>query len=97
MHIAKPLVAELRTFEVEIASRKQERLKSPSTDQVLAQSIQARGSTLRSEIHKLINSICNKEEFPQQWMESITAFTERVIKLTVVIIQQHHCYQQHTK
>jgi hypothetical protein len=26
-----------------------------------------------SEIHKLINSICNQEELPDQWKESIIA------------------------
>jgi hypothetical protein len=33
--------------------------------------MQARGVTLKSEIHKLINSIRNKEELPDQWKESI--------------------------
>jgi len=30
-------------------------------------------AVLRSEIHKLINSIWNKEELPEEWKESITA------------------------
>jgi hypothetical protein len=29
------------------------------------------GEILRSKIHKLINSIWNKENFPYQWKESI--------------------------
>jgi hypothetical protein len=33
--------------------------------------IKAGGETLCSEIHKLIFSIWNKEELPQQWKESI--------------------------
>jgi hypothetical protein len=33
--------------------------------------IQAGGEVLRSKIHKLINSIWNKEELPDQWKESI--------------------------
>jgi hypothetical protein len=33
--------------------------------------IKAGGETLYSEIHKLIYSIRNKEELPQQWKESI--------------------------
>jgi hypothetical protein len=33
--------------------------------------IQAVGKKLWSEIHKLINSIWNKEELPDQWKESI--------------------------
>jgi hypothetical protein len=30
------------------------------------------GSEIRSEIYKLINSIWNKEELPEQWKQSIT-------------------------
>jgi hypothetical protein len=33
--------------------------------------IPARGNTLCSDIHKLTNSIWNKEELPQQWKESV--------------------------
>jgi hypothetical protein len=33
--------------------------------------IQAGGNILHSEIHKLINSIWNKEELPEQWKETI--------------------------
>jgi hypothetical protein len=63
------------------------RYKSPSSDQIPVEIIQAAGSTLRSVIHKLINSLWNKEELPQQWKESITVPTyKKVIKLTVVII-----------
>jgi hypothetical protein len=45
--------------------------KSPGNDQIQAELIQAGGETLESEIHKLINSILNKEELPGQWKESI--------------------------
>jgi sorting nexin-29 len=45
--------------------------KSPGTDQIPAESIKGEGETLCSEIHKLICSILNKEELPQQWKESI--------------------------
>jgi hypothetical protein len=37
----------------------------------VAELIQAGVNTLRSEIHKLINSIWNNEELPQKWKESI--------------------------
>jgi hypothetical protein len=47
------------------------RYKSPGTDQIPAELIQAGGNTLRSEIHKLINCIWNKEELPEQWKEYI--------------------------
>jgi hypothetical protein len=37
----------------------------------MAELIQAGSNTLRSDIHKLINCIWNKEELPDQWKESI--------------------------
>jgi len=49
-----------------------DKYKSPGIDQIPAELIQAGGNTLYSEIHKLINSIWNKEELQQQWKESIT-------------------------
>jgi hypothetical protein len=46
--------------------------RSPSSDQIPAEFIQARGETLQSEIHTFINSIWSKEELPEQWQESTT-------------------------
>jgi hypothetical protein len=45
--------------------------KSPGSDQIPAELIQAGGETLQSEIHKLSNCIWSKEELPDQWKESI--------------------------
>jgi hypothetical protein len=45
------------------------RYKWPGTDQILAELIKAGSEILLSEIHKLINSVWNKEEFPDQWKE----------------------------
>jgi hypothetical protein len=56
---------------VEIAIGKLKSYKSPCTDQIPAKLIKAGGETLHSEIHRLICSIWNKEELPQQWKESI--------------------------
>jgi hypothetical protein len=39
--------------------------------QISVKLIQAIGETSRSEIHKLINSIWNMEELPQQWKEEV--------------------------
>jgi hypothetical protein len=50
---------------------KMKRYKSPGSDQIPAELIQAGGETLHSDIHKLIKLIWNKEELPQQWKESI--------------------------
>jgi hypothetical protein len=56
---------------VEIAIAKLKKYKSPGSDQILAELIQAGGEILLSAIHKLINSVWNKEELPDQWKESI--------------------------
>jgi hypothetical protein len=46
------------------------RYESPGSDQIPTVLIQAGGETLRSEIHKLDESIWNKEEVPDQRKES---------------------------
>jgi len=70
---AEPLVPELSTFEVEMAIEKLKRHKSPAIDQIPAEVIKVGGTTIRSVIHNLINSIWNKEELPEEWMELIIA------------------------
>jgi hypothetical protein len=45
--------------------------KEYSIDQILAELIKAGGSTICCEIHKLINSVWNKEDLLEQWKESI--------------------------
>jgi hypothetical protein len=45
--------------------------KSPGSEQIPTELIRAGGELLQSEIHKLINSVWNKEELPDQWKESI--------------------------
>ena len=58
-------------LEVEMAIEKLKTRKSPGIDQIPAEMIKAGGKTIRSKFHKLINSIFNKEEFPEEWKESI--------------------------
>jgi hypothetical protein len=70
-YTAESYVREPNSFAAEIANEKAERYKSPCIDQILAELIQAGGNILRSEIHRLNNSVCNTEELPQQWKESI--------------------------
>jgi len=45
--------------------------KSPVIDQIPAKLIKSGGKTIRSEIHKRINSIWNKEELSEEWKELI--------------------------
>jgi hypothetical protein len=71
IHMAVPLVSEPSLVEVEIAIGKLKRYKSLGTDQIPAELIKAVGETLCSEIHKVIHSIWNKYELPEQWKESI--------------------------
>jgi hypothetical protein len=100
IHTAELLVPGPSHLEVHIAIAKlrnyKKNYKSPGGDP--AEMFQAGGETLVSVIHKLINSIWNKEELPDQWKESIIApVHKKVIKLTVIIIVEYHCYQLHTK
>jgi hypothetical protein len=64
-------VPEPSSSEVEVAIGKLKRYKSPGVDQIPAELIQVGGESLRSELHKLIKLIWNKEELPHQWKESI--------------------------
>jgi hypothetical protein len=64
-------VPEPSISEVEVAIGKLKRYKSPGMDQIPAELIQAGGETLRSEIHKLIKLIWNKEELPHHWIDLI--------------------------
>jgi hypothetical protein len=43
--------------------------KSPGSDQIPTELIQAGDETLRSEIHKRIKFIWNKKDLPDQWKE----------------------------
>ena len=64
--------SEIHTAElVELATEKLKTHKSPGNDQIPAGMIKAGGKTIRYEIHKLIFSIWNKEELPEEWKESI--------------------------
>jgi len=71
IHTAEPLVPEPSVSEVELDTEKLKRHKLPGTDQILEEIIKEGGGTIRSEIHKLIHSIWNQEELPEEWKESI--------------------------
>jgi hypothetical protein len=71
MHTTEPFVPKPSVSEVEVAVGKLKSYKSPGVDQIPAELIQAGRETFRSEIHKLIKLIWNKEKLPHQWNESI--------------------------
>jgi hypothetical protein len=71
IHTDEPLVPGPSRLEVKIAIAKLKKYKSSGSDQIPAELIQAGGEILLSQIHKLINSVWNKEELPDQWKEPI--------------------------
>jgi len=71
IHTAEPLVPKPSSFEVEMAIKKLKSHKSLGIDQIPEELIKAGGKKIRCEIHKLIISIWNKEEFSEEWKESI--------------------------
>jgi len=73
--------------------------KSPGIELIPAELIKASGGTIRSEVHKIIISIWNKEELPEEWKESITdhLFIRRAIKRIVVIRGAYKFFQLRTK
>jgi hypothetical protein len=70
VHKAESLVPGSNRLDIEIAISNLKKYKSPDSDQIPSELIQAGGEILLSVIHKLINSIWNKEELPDQWKES---------------------------
>jgi hypothetical protein len=84
VHTAEPLVPGPSRLEVEIAIVKLKKYKSPGSDQIPAELIQAGGEILLSAIHKLINSVWNKEELPDQWKESIIVAVHKKGDITTI-------------
>jgi hypothetical protein len=66
IHAVESLVPELGYSGFKTSLSELKSFKSTGSDQILAKLIQPGGKILRSEIHKLINYIWNKEEFPEK-------------------------------
>jgi hypothetical protein len=85
-------------FEVEIAIAKLKEYKSPDSDQIPVELIQAGGETLCSEIHKLILFGIRKNclSSGRSWL--LYQFTRRGDRIDCSNCQGiYHCYQLHTK
>jgi len=63
-------VPQPRAFEVEVAIENLRSHKSPGIDQISAELFKVGGRKIYG-IHKLIISIWNKEELPEEWKELI--------------------------
>jgi hypothetical protein len=77
IHTAEPLVPYPSYLEVEIAIVQLENYKLPGSDQILAELIQTGGEALLSVVHKLVNSVWNKEELSGPWKESIVSIYKK--------------------
>jgi hypothetical protein len=71
MHTAETFVPHSCASEAEVAIGKLKTYKSSGVDQLPAELIHAGGESLRSEIHKLLKLIWNKEELSHKWKELI--------------------------
>jgi hypothetical protein len=56
----------VRTAEP-LVPKELKKYKLPGSDEILTELIRAGGEILLSVIHKLINSVWNKEEIPDKW------------------------------
>jgi hypothetical protein len=73
IHALEQLVPHPSPFQAENHTANVKMYTKPTSDQVLAEFIQERAEILLSHFHKLINSIWDNEELPEQLMESNTA------------------------
>jgi hypothetical protein len=98
IHTAELLLPGPSHLEVEIFIEKLKKYKSPGSDQILAELIQAGSEILVSVIHKLIIQFgIRKTCLITGRSVLLYQFTRRVIKLTVIIIVGYHCCHLHTK
>jgi hypothetical protein len=85
-------------LEVEIAIAEMKKLKSPGSDNILAELIQAGGETLVSvTTNRLIPFGIRKNCLISGRSLLLYQFTRRARNPTVIIIMGYHCYQLHTK
>jgi len=71
VHTAEPLVPEPSVVEFELAIEELKSHKSSGSDQIPSELIKAGGRIVHYGIHKHVISICNKEELPEEWKQSI--------------------------
>ena len=65
------LVSKPSAFEGEVAVYKLKNYRSPNVHQIQAESVRAVGRRVCWEIHKIINSVWTKEEWPPRREEAV--------------------------
>jgi hypothetical protein len=71
VYTAEPLVPGASHVRAETAIARLKKYKYLGSGYILAEIIQARGGTLVFATHRIINLVWNKEEYSDQWKESI--------------------------
>jgi hypothetical protein len=88
IHTVERLVPDPNPYEAETTIANLKKYKSPCSDQIPSELIQAGVETLRSEIRKHINSFWSKEELPDQLKDSIIVQVYKKANERVVIIEK---------
>ena len=71
-------------------------MSPPGFDKITAELTQARGGTVRCEVHRLISSVRKKEELPRKSKESLCLFVSRTVKQAAAMTEMYQCsYQLH--
>jgi len=98
IHTAEPLVPEPSLVEVEIAIGKLKSYKSPGTDQLPVELIKAGGETYVLR-HRNLFVLYRIRRYCHSSGRSVLLceFIKRVIRLTVIIIEESLLYQVPTK
>ena len=97
IHTAEPVVTEPSAFEVDLGIVKLKSHTSPGIDQILTELFKAGGRTIRSEFHKRITSIWNKEELPEERKESIIVPMYKKGDKKILLKEAYHFCQLGTK
>jgi hypothetical protein len=97
VHTVEPLVPGPNRLEVEIAIAKLKKYKSPGSDQIPMELIQAGSEIILRSITSIILFGIRKSRLISGRSLLLYQFTKRRIKLTVVIILGCYHYQLHTK
>jgi hypothetical protein len=98
IHTAEPVVPEPAASDFELGVEKLKSKKLQGVDEIPAELIKARGRTIFCEIYKLIISIWNKVELPEEWKSrSLYLSIGRAMKQILVIIGAYQFCQICTK
>jgi hypothetical protein len=98
VHKSKPIGPESIAFGFEMSIEKVRGRKLLGIDHIPTEMFKAWDKTISLEVQKLINTIWNKEELPEEWKESIIIpIYKKDDKVIVVVLEVYQFYQLRTK